>query len=288
MLSTAAGSIWLSYKVQSGVRVTGAAISGLGQIGTFLSPIDLPLSSNCGIPNLAIGPAGQVVASYVNIVNSYGITHIAVNTNGVSNTNWQHSITISNSMSNTQLPAAGPTTPQQSYIAYDMSLGTHRGRLYRIYTDMLSGYTNDTNIYFSYSDSNGATNPWSNPVKISNDTSHKSQFIPGISVDPGTGNLAVYWLDCRNDATANKATQCFGVISRDGGAHFTTNFQICPGQSDINLLPWSNWFGYGDYTGIDYRDGFINYLWTDNSNRTGDNPPYDHSMMDLLWCRYAY
>src|SRR2546422_10082921 len=52
-------------------------------------------------------------------------------------------------------------------------------------------------IYVRFSDDDGTT--WSSPVRVNDDHTKSSQFLPKISLDPTTGNLAVVWYDSRND-----------------------------------------------------------------------------------------
>ena len=57
--------------------------------------------------------------------------------------------------------------------------------------------SDDTNIYVRYSDDNGMT--WSNGVRVNDDNTTNSQFMPKISLDQTTGQIAVVWYDSRND-----------------------------------------------------------------------------------------
>ena len=85
--------------------------------------------------------------------------------------------------------------------------------------------SDDLDIYVCYSDDNGTT--WSNGVRVNDDHTKNSQFLPKISLDPTTGNIAVVWYDSRadlgiggpgdTDGIPNDDAQFWGAFSTDGG-----------------------------------------------------------------------
>jgi len=129
-----------------------------------------------------------------------------------------------------------------------------------------------------YSDDNGAT--WSNGVRVNDDHTRNSQFMPKISLDQTTGNIAVVWYDSRADLGAggpgdtdgipNDDAQFWGAFSTDGGLSFTPNIQISAGTSNSHVS--GNGIDYGDYSGLSFFGGVAHPAWSDNSNSTGDNP----------------
>jgi hypothetical protein len=52
---------------------------------------------------------------------------------------------------------------------------------------------------------------WSNPINVSTDTSTATAILPGISVDPTTGVVAVSWQDARGSETDEDVNK-FGVF----------------------------------------------------------------------------
>jgi len=109
-------------------------------------------------------------------------------------------------------------------------------------------------------------------VRVNDDTGTNSQFLPHISLDQSSGNVAVTWYDCRN-SPSNKTAQYFGAISTDGGASFGGNFQISAGtSSEASSIAALKDADYGDYTGNAFASGVLIPAWGDNSNSTGDNP----------------
>src|SRR6266852_3728658 len=95
-----------------------------------------------------------------------------------------------------------PAQPDRSVdaepgLAWDRTGGPHNGRVYLVYTLEHPNESNNMDIYVRFSDNEGAT--WSGPVRVNDDQTTNSQFLPKISLDPTTGNLAEVWYDSRND-----------------------------------------------------------------------------------------
>src|SRR5262249_22289753 len=73
--------------------------------------------------------------------------------------------------------------------------------------------SDNTDVYVRHSDDNGAT--WSAPVRVNDDHTANSQFMPKISLDPATGNIAVVWYDSRNDLGAGGPGDTNGIPNDD-------------------------------------------------------------------------
>jgi hypothetical protein len=119
--------------------------------------------------------------------------------------------------------------PQVS-LAWDRS-GTYtpapNGRVYLVYTYLFG--TSDTDVEVRSSTDSGAT--WSAPYGVSgNDTN--SQFLPSIAVDQKNGDVAVAWLDARDDPN-NVKVKLYGTVSGDGGNTYLPPVAIAAGQSDV-------------------------------------------------------
>src|SRR5439155_330844 len=163
-------------------------------------------------------------------------------------------------------------------LAWERTGGVHRGRVYLVYTFENKNESDDTDVYVRHSDDGGAT--WSQGVRVNDDHTANSQFLPKISLDPTTGNLAVAWHDARADLGAggagdtdgvpNDDAQLWGAFSTDGGASFGPNLQISAGTS--NSHDSGNGIDYGDYIGLSFYGGVAHPAWADNSNSTGTNP----------------
>src|SRR5947208_10916218 len=116
-------------------------------------------------------------------------------------------------------------------LAWDRTGGAHSGRVYLVYTKEVKNESGDTDIFVRHSDDGGAT--WSSAVRVNDDHTKNSQFLPKISLDPTTGDLAVAWYDARNDlgqggsgdtdGVPNTDAQFWGAFSTDGGSSFGSN-----------------------------------------------------------------
>jgi hypothetical protein len=138
-----------------------------------------------------------------------------------------------------------------------------------------------------YSDDNGTT--WSDGLRVNDDQTTNSQFLPKISLDPTTGNLAVVWYDARadlgtggpgdTDGIPNDDAQFWGAFSTDGGVSFGPNIQISAGTSNSHAS--GNGIDYGDYDGLSFYGGLAHPAWSDNSNSTGTNPDGALHQLDI-------
>src|SRR5712672_2621110 len=185
-----------------------------------------------------------------------------------------------------------PAQPDRSVdaepgLAWDRTGGPHNGRVYLVYTLEQKNESDNTDIYVRYSDDVGAT--WSAGVRVNDDDTKNSQFLPKISLDPTSGNIAVIWYDARNDlgtggagdtdGIPNTGAQVWGAFSTDGGQTFTKNIQISAGTS--NSHDAQNGIDYGDYSGLSFYDGIAHPAWSDNSNSTGNNPDGTLHQLDI-------
>src|SRR5262249_55622364 len=151
----------------------------------------------------------------------------------------------------------------EANLAWDLSNGPHRGRVYLVYLDEVdasgvpTNETNNTDVFVRFSDNDGQN--WSAPIRVNDnpDTDMTSQFMPAIAVDQTTGNVAVTWLDCRNDTANNTHVQVFGSVSGDGGATWETNVQISQGTNNglVDL------FNFGDYDKMTFDAGVFYRSW---------------------------
>ena len=159
--------------------------------------------------------------------------------------------------------------------------------MYLVYTKEQQNESDDTDVYVRYSDDNGAT--WTNGVRVNDDHTTNSQFMPKISLDPTTGKLAVVWYDSRADLGAggtgdtdgvpNDDAQFWGAFSTNAGVWFTANIQISSGTSNSHAS--GNGIDYGDYDGLSFYGGVAHPAWSDNSNSTENNPDGALHQLDI-------
>ncbi len=142
-------------------------------------------------------------------------------------------------------------------------------------------------IQLRYSDDTGAT--WSPPMRVNDDATTNSQFLPRIALDQTTGNVAIAWYDSRNDkgnhgpgdtnGVPNDDAVMYATVSKDGGQTVHPNVRVGAGAS--NSADSGSGLDYGDYEGMAFHAGRFFPLWADNSNSTGDNPDGKLHQLDL-------
>ena len=144
--------------------------------------------------------------------------------------------------------------------------------------------SDNTDIFVRHSDDGGAT--WSPPVRVNDDGTTNSQFLPKISLDPTTGNIAVVWYDSRADLGGGgpaTPTAC-RTTTRSSGARSATTaaFPEHPDQRrDVELPRLTERHRHGDYSGLSFFGGIAHPAWSDNSNSTGNNPDGTLNEFDL-------
>ena len=277
------GEVWLVVNGGGPMIAMGAPVTGLGQVGNFITPEVVQGTNNCTYGDVAIGPKGEVmqVCTLTESGQGGGTLFVNVDPDGLGPAGFSKRVSV------TDTHVGGfdfiPPQPDRSVdaepgLAWDRTGGPHNGRVYLVYTLEHPNESNNMDIYVRFSDDEGAT--WSSPVRVNDDHTTNSQFLPKISLDPTTGNLAVVWYDSRNDlgtggpgdtdGVPNDDAQFWGAFSTDGGQTFTANTQISAGTS--NSHDSGNAIDYGDYTGLSFYGGKAHPAWADNSNSTGNNP----------------
>jgi hypothetical protein len=292
-ITTGHNEVWMVFNAGGPIVATGAAVTGLGQVGTFSPAVVVPGTNNCTYGDVAIGPNGEVmnVCSLTSTGQGGGRLYVSVDPDGLGPAPFGGSVFVA------ETHVGGfdfiPAQPDRSVdaepgLAWDRTGGVHNGRVYLVYTLEVKNESNNMDIEVSYSDDRGAT--WSAPVRVNDDATKNSQFLPKISLDPTSGNLAVVWYDSRNDlglggpgdtnGIPNDDAQFWGAFSTDGGQTFTRNIQISAGTSNSHAS--GNHIDYGDYTGLSFYGGIAHPAWSDNSNSTGTNPDGTLHQLDVF------
>jgi hypothetical protein len=287
------GMVWITYTGSSSIVAQGAAVTGLGQVGTFSSP-EAPSSGHRtgDYGDVAIGPGGRVVIAYQDPTGGEGpaTIYFATDPDGLGAQGMGAGVAIqtTNVGGFDYIPAqAGRSVDAETELQWDHSGGAHDGRLYLLFTSEQPNESNDMDIQVKFSDDNGTT--WSNPVRVNDDTTTNSQFNPKFALDQTTGTLAVGWYDCRNDlgdhgkgdtdGVPNDDAMAYMASSSDGGVTFSANRRLAKGVS--NSADANNGIDYGDYEGAAFQSGTFLYVWSDNSNSTGDNPDGHLHQLDI-------
>jgi len=290
-IAAAEGEVWVVVNVGGPMGAFGAKVTGRGQVGDFSTSEIVPGTNNCTYGDVAIGPAGQVmqVCTLTESGQGGGKLFVNVDPDGLGSAGFGDRVFVAD----THVGGFDfiPPQPDRSVdaepgLAWDRTGGPHSGRVYLVYTLEHPNESDNTDIQVRRSDDAGAT--WSAPVRVNDDSTKSSQFLPKISLDPTSGKIAVVWYDARNDlgsggvgdtdGVANDDAQFWGAFSPDGQT-FSSNVQISAGTS--NSHDAHNGIDYGDYTGLSFYGGVAHPAWADNSNSTGNNPDGTLHQLDV-------
>jgi len=274
--------VWVVFNAGNPLIAAGAPVDGLGQFGDFQQEV-IHGTNNCTYGDIAIGPDGQVmqVCTLTESGQGGGKLFASVDPDGLGPAGFGKRVFVA------PTHVGGfdfiPPQPDRSVdaepgLAWDRTGGPFNGRVSLVYTKEVKNESDDTDIFVRHSDDDGRT--WSKAVRVNDDTTKNSQFLPKISVDQTTGALAVVWYDSRNDlghggtgdtdGVPNDDAQFWSAFSTDGGESFGPNFPISAGTS--NSQDARNGIDYGDYSGLAFWGGVARPAWADNSNSTGTNP----------------
>ena len=293
----APGSVWVTWGLRGNMVAIGAPVSALGAVGAF-GPVESLPGTAGSFGDISIGPTGQVIEAWQadNTNNAQGPDTIyeSIDSDGLGPQAFGPAVMVTTTNVGTvhTIPAqATRTIDAEVGVVWDRSGGAHNGRAYLVYTDESPADSDNTDILLRHSDDNGVT--WSAPLRVNDDATSRSQFLPRIAVDQATGNVAVSWYDCRNDsgiagfgstnAIANDDAQLYTAVSTDGGATFGTNVRVSAGAS--NSADSHNLYDFGDYGGLDFYAGRLYPVWADNSNSTADNPDGALHGLDIYTAR---
>jgi hypothetical protein len=274
----AAGSVWILYANHNVNPVThvdtqnmaaqGAAVNGVGagNIGSFgavqLVPNVAGVAQNFG--DASVGEDGQLLVAFQDDTSADGpvMIYASLDGDGLGSGGFSNPVAVGST--NAGGEDAIPAQPNMKIdsgigLAYDISGGADGGRVYMVYTDENINESDDTDTWVRYSDDDGST--WSAGVRVNDDVSGRSQFLPRIAVDAESGLVGVSWYDARNDPD-NEAVQIYAAISDDGGESFGANVRVSDGMS-VHRSGWN--LDYGGYSGLAFLGGTLYPAWADNS-----------------------
>ena len=287
-VAAAEGTVWVNFRRGQNQVATGTRVNGPNSVEAFGRIQVIPRSNENGVAgrfgDVEIGPNGEVVVGFQLPQGPGGrvaTLYSSVDPDGLGPRDFERRFEVSSTNVSVfdNIPAQDDRAIDADIrFGWDRSGGAFNGRLYAVYTDEpRNESTSDTNIYLRFSDDAGAT--WSTPRQVNDqDFGEASQFLPNISVDPVSGNVAVVWYDTRNtpDVTfgQNNVARVWGAAGTptvgEEGVRFSTNVQIAAGTSDAHRARAAREFG--GYLGVDFRNNVFHPVWADNSNSTGDNP----------------
>jgi hypothetical protein len=250
-----------------------ARVSGLGLFSGLTSPEAIAGSKGGNYASSAIGSDGRVTIAYQKGDQIFTATDI----DGPGIQGFSTPVLAANTavIPNFSLPSQSRGINAAPTLGYDNSGGVNNGRLYLAYVDVINPGINDTDIFLRYSDDDGLT--WSDAIRVNDDDTNYSQYMPQLAVDPTTGNIAIAFYDARNSLD-NSAVQVWLAVSLDSGASVLPNIQISgAGLIDARKVTNNSDLGgqFGDYISLTFFNGRIQAAWTDNSVIKGGMLPYD-------------
>jgi len=291
-ITAAKGEVWVIFNAGGPLFASGAPVTGLGQVGAFIPGEVVPNTNNCTYGDIAIGPAGQVmqVCTLTESGQGGGKLFVNVDPDGLGPAGFGGRVFAAATHVGgfDFIPAQNDRSiDAEPGLAWDRTGGPHVGRVYLIYTKEIQNESDNTDIFVQFSDDNGST--WSPGVRVNNDSTVNSQFLPKIALDQTTGNIAMVWYDARNDLGSggsgdtdglpNTDAHFWGAFSTNGGVSFGPNLRISAGTS--NSHDSGNGIDYGDYSGLAFYGGVAHPAWSDNSNSTGTNPDGSLHQLDI-------
>ncbi len=278
------GSVWVDWNQNGSMVARGAPVTGLGVWGPFNAQQSIP-SATGSFGGIAVGPGpngGKVIVTYQNPTGGQGPATIYCNVDadglGVGGFGARVTVSATNVGGFDFIPAqSGRSIDAEAGVVWDATGGQFNDRIYLVYTDETVNENNDTDIEMRTSTDSGAT--WSAPVRVNDDATTNSQFLPYVTLDSTTGTVAVGFHDCRNDngvpgsggtnMIPNDDAEYYGTYSTDGGATWAPNTRLSGGFS--NAAAASNGIDFGDYVGQSARAGKLYTVWADNANCDGTN-----------------
>jgi hypothetical protein len=291
-ITTGEGMVWLVVNGGGPMVATGAPVTGFGQVGAFAPVEIIQGTNNCTYGDVAIGPGGQImnVCTLTETGQGGGSLFVSVDPDGLGPAGFGGRVKV------VDTHVGGfdfiPAQPDRSVdaepgLAWDRTGGPHAGRAYLVYTRETKNESDDTDVEVRFSDDSGAT--WSSAVRVNDDATRNSQFMPKIALDPTSGQIGISWYDARNDGGTggpgdtdglpNTDAQFWGAFSSDGRT-FTPNIRISAGTSNSRAA--ANHIDFGDYSGNAFFGGVMHPAWSDNSNSDGQNPDGTLHKLDIF------
>lgn len=217
-ITTGSGMVWLVVNGGGPMVATGARVSGLGQVGPFAPVEIIPGTNNCTYGDVAIGPGGQVmnVCTLTESGQGGGSLFVSVDPDGLGPAGFGDRVKVVDTHVGgfDFIPAESDRSiDAEPGLAWDRTGGPHEGRAYLVYTLETKNESSDTDVEVRYSDDAGLT--WSPPVRVNDDTTRNSQFLPKIALDPTSGQIGVVWYDSRNDLGKGGPGDTDGIVNTD-------------------------------------------------------------------------
>ncbi len=272
-------SVWLVFRdaFNGQVSVAKASVSSFDLFEAFSAPVLVPGSQNGTFPDISGNASDDVVVTWQGPAPAGGSlgAPILVSHSDVKKLEFGPSSVVLYSKSPTgrnSIPDLPFTdTPLSPRLAEVHSIGpdTEQRRLFLTYSDFDPG-VGSTSVYLVFSDDHGLT--WSEPAKVKEHSATTNQFLPGIAVDPLTGDVAVTWYQSSfNFVEFDVAT------SFDNGLTFSPGVRASEGLSNATASDLTE-VGQAETYERSPKPVFYNNklypIWSDNNVALLDGNPY--------------
>lgn len=265
--------VWVVWNQSGSMVARGTTATALGTVAAFPASNQATGAASCSFGDIAVGPTGVVIQVCENPTGGQGPANLRMSVDadglGAGGFGAVTTPTTTNVGGFDFIPAqASRSVDAEAGLAFDANPASPSfGRVYLVYAEEPTNENHDHNILVRTSDDNGTT--WTTPILVNDDGGTKSQFLPKIAIDPGTGKVGVCWHDARNSVT-NTAMElfCSTAVATAGTPVFSASVQVSDGASTSN----GSGVEFGDYMGLAFIGGKLHPVWADTSNSTGDNP----------------
>ena len=276
------GMLWVVWN-GGAMKASGAAVTGLGQIGAFSPAQVAPGTSGCSFGDAAIGPQGQVMQVCQNPTGGQGPATIYGNVD-------PHGLGAAGFGGGSRSPRRTSVGSTSSRVV--LALGRRRGGA-RPGTGPVARVTDGCTWSTRTRSGPRATTPTSScgsptttarpgptgygrtttpPRTASSTRRSPSTTRPGTSRSRSTTAASTRATAGTATRTAPRTTTrtSSGMFSTNGGSLFLPNLRISRGMSNDNQA--QNGIDYGDYTGLDFYAGSAHPAWADNSTAPATTP----------------
>ncbi len=210
---------------------------------------------------VSVGPSGEVwVAYFDRHFGGPGIT-VAKSVDGGTSFSTPVSAALVSPLSGTLTGGNGVAVATFPATAVDKNDTFHL-----VYAAVPPGQALDrSDIFYVRSTDGGLT--FSTPVRLNDDATHTSQWLPAITA-AADGTVAVKWWDRRNDPVNDSLTDVYMTTSTDGGKTWGTNIRV----TDHNWVFGPSTLGsyHGGHDGLAADSGNLHLSWSDERGSDPD------------------